>query len=421
MEAIDELVLIGLSHLTADAETRERYAVAPEDTGSVLRQLTSLAEVDEAFVVSTCNRTEVLVRSSDPERAIVSLRSTVFRNLATGHVYAYRGVRSVMHLFRVAAGLDSLVLGESEILGQIRRGVEHAEEAGSLGQVLRPLTAQAMTVGKRARSETSIGEGSLSVARVGIEVASRVLGSFEGRHAVVVGAGETGLLAARHLLASGIGRISLLNRTLERAEDAAAELGERVTPFTLEALGERLAAAELGIVAVDGAPELIAPDLFDRRALARRDQPLVLIDLSIPRAVHPATRALEGVLSYDLDALLPVVEENKSGRAAAMDEVGTILVGEVHKFLSLRTFASFSPAIEELKARFRAERERLIDRVTKGEATARELELAHAMERQFLALALSQMKESARSTRSEAALDRVWQRFQADQERRRAR
>ena len=153
-----------------------------------------------------------------------------------------------------------------------------------------------------------------------------------------------------------------------------------------------------------------AADL-NRKALAKRDQPLVVLDLSVPRAVAPDVAGLDGVIVYDLDALLPVIEEHRAGRQAAAEEVTPILIGEVHKFLSLRTFAAFTPAIEELKSGFAEERELLLDRVTKGQATARELELAHAMERQLLHLALSQLKESARQTQSTAALERAYLRF----------
>lgn len=411
MDTIEDLVLVGLSQRTAPTALRDQYTVSPEDAAGLLRQLVAGEDLDEAVVVSTCNRTEVTAHSRDGERAIARLHEAVFRNAPEGAIYAHRGVRAVMHLFRVAAGLDSLVLGESEILGQVKRGFECAEAADAVGRTLRPLFTQALVVGKRARNETPIGEGSLSVARVGVDVAARVLGRFEGRAAAVVGAGETGLLATRHLLARGVRSVSLINRTLERAEDAAGECGERVTAHGLDELGPCVQAADLAFFCVDNAPDLVRPSTFDRRALAKRDQPLVLIDLSVPRAVSVDVRSLDGVLSYDLDALLPIVEEHRTGREAALEEVGSILVGEVHKFLSLRTYASFSPAIDELRSRFTSEREAIIDRVTGGQATPRELELAHAMEKQLLGLALGQMKESARHARSEDALDRLYRRF----------
>ncbi len=411
METIDDLVLVGLSQRTSPVAVRERYALQPEDAPGLLRQLVGDGGLDEAVVVSTCNRTEALAFGGDGAESIARLKAALFRNIDVEHLYEFRGLRAVMHLFRVTSGLDSLVLGETEILGQVKRAFETARGAGAVGQVLSPLLTQALSVGKRARKETSIGDGSLSVARVGLDVAARALGRYEGRTATVIGAGDTGLLATRHLLAAGAARVHLANRTLSRAVDAAAELGELVTPAGLDRMGALLDAADIGVICVDGAAELVDVKTLDRRALGRRDQPLVLLDLSIPRAVHPGVGELDGVLLYDLDALLPIVERNRSGRAQAMDDVGAILVSEVHKFLSLRMYANFSPAIEELKGMFDREREELLDRVTGGQATPRELELAHAMEKRFLWLALEQMKQGARHTRSEEALDRAYRRF----------
>lgn len=418
MEGIDDIVLVGFSQRTAPLAVREQYAVQPEDAPGLLRQLVGDAGLDEVVVLSTCNRTEVTAVGPEGAETIARLRAALFRNIEGAHLYEFRGLQAVMHLFRVASGLDSMVLGESEILGQVKRSFETAREAGSIGAALSPLFNQALSVGKRARKETSIGEGSLSVARVGLEVAVRALGRFNGRTATVVGAGETGVLVTRHLLSEGIGRVHLVNRTLERAVDAARELGAGVEAAPLDELAARLGDADVGVVCVDGVTELVTTSVLDRRALSRRDQPLVLIDLSVPRAIHEDVSQLDGVLVYDLDALQPIIDRNKTGRARATDEVGAILVSEVHKFLSLRTFANFSPAIEELKERFHSEREELLDKVTMGQATPRELELAHAMEKRFLWLALEQMKQGARRTRSEEALDRAYRRFIEELEKR---
>ncbi len=407
MHAIDDLVLVGMSQRTAPVGVREQYAVSEEDARTLLQQLSQGGLVEEGVVLSTCNRTEILASTTDGTQGAATLRGALFRNAEDRHVYSFRGVEAIMHLFRVASGLDSLVLGETEILGQLKRSLE----AGLTGKKLTPLYEQAITVGKRVRRETSIGEGSLSVARVGLDVASRAVGRFEERRAVVVGAGETGLLVARNLTAAGIGHLRLLNRTPERSAVAALELGERVDSAGLERLPEEFEAADLAVVCVDGSEPLVSAADLNRKALAKRDQPLVVLDLSVPRAVAPDVAGLDGVIVYDLDALLPVIEEHRAGRQAAAEEVTPILISEVHKFLSLRTFAAFTPAIEELKTGFAEEREQLLDRITSGQATARELELAHAMERQLLHLALSQLKESARQTQSTAALERAYLRF----------
>lgn len=407
MHAIEDLVLVGMSQRTAPVAVREQYAVSEEDARALLQQLSQGGLVEEGVVLSTCNRTEILASTTDGTQGAAALRGALFRNVEERHIYSFRGVEAIMHLFRVASGLDSLVLGETEILGQLKRCLE----AGITGRQLTPLYEQAITVGKRVRRETSIGEGSLSVARVGLEVAARAIGRFEQRRAVVVGAGETGMLVARNLASASIGSLCLMNRTPARSAEAAQELGSGVESAGLERLPEEFEAADLAVVCVDGAEPLVNAADLNRKALAKRDQPLVVLDLSVPRAVSPEVAGLDGVIVYDLDALLPVVEEHRAGRAAAAEEVTPILIGEVHKFLSLRTFAAFTPAIEELKTGFAEEREQLLDRITSGQATARELELAHAMERQLLHLALSQLKESARQTQSTAALERAYLRF----------
>ncbi len=407
MHAIEDLVLVGMSQRTAPVAVREQYAVSEEDARALLQQLNQGGLVEEGVVLSTCNRTEILASTSDGAQGAVALRGALFRNVDDAHIYSFRGVEAIMHLFRVASGLDSLVLGETEILGQLKRSLE----AGITGRQLTPLYEQAITVGKRVRRETSIGEGSLSVARVGLEVAARAIGRFEERRAVVVGAGETGMLVARNLTSAAIGSLCLMNRTPARSAEAARELGGGVESAGLERLPEEFEGADLAVVCVDGSEPLVSAADLNRKALAKRDQPLVVLDLSVPRAVSPDVAGLDGVIVYDLDALLPVVEEHRLGRAAAAEEVTPILIGEVHKFLSLRTFAAFTPAIEELKSGFAEEREQLLDRITSGQATARELELAHAMERQLLHLALSQLKESARQTQSTAALERAYLRF----------
>lgn len=407
MLAIEDLVLVGMSQRTAPVAVRERYAVSEVDAQALLQQLKLGGLLEEGVVLSTCNRTEILASTSDGEQGAAALRGALFRNVEDQHVYSFRGIEAIMHLFRVASGLDSLVLGETEILGQLKRSLE----AGVTGRHLKPLYEQAITVGKRVRRETSIGEGSLSVARVGIDVASRALGRFDQSRAVVVGAGETGMLVALNLTSGGIGSLCLLNRTPERSAEAAAQLGGAVESMGLEHLPKQFESADLAVVCVDGTQPLVEAAALNRKALAKRDQPLVVLDLSIPRAVAPEVGLLDGVIVYDLDALMPVVEEHRASRVAAAEEVTPILIGEVHKFLSLRTFAAFTPAIEELKSGFADERERLLDRITAGQASARELELAHAMERQLLHLALSQLKESARQTQSTAALERAYLRF----------
>lgn len=409
MDSVRDLYLIGLSHRTAPVDVRERYSVKPEDLAQCLNGLVPAAGVHEAAVISTCNRTEVLVRANEGQDPIAQVQRALFRNLDAEQVYSFSGLHAVIHLFRVAAGLDSLVLGESEILGQVRRAQDTAQEAGTLGALLKPLMAQALAVGKRVRSETEIGQGSLSVARIAVDVAQRAFGNLSNERGLVVGAGETGLLVAKHLAASGMREIDFANRTLHRAEDAAAQFGGNA--FPLDQLGQGIAGVDIVAVAVDASPDLIHRSMLDLKALRRRDMPLFFLDLCIPRAVAQDVVQIDGVITYGLDDLTTVVESNRAGRATAVAEADEMIVSEVHEFLSRRAYALFSPTLAQLPPRFQELREEVLDSVTGGQATPREMEIAHELTKRLLHLAQSQMKEGVRRVRSEAALDAEYQRF----------
>lgn len=409
MDSVTHLCLIGFSHRTTPVQMRERYAFKPEDVPACLADLLAERDVSEACVVSTCNRTEVLVAADLDADPTDLVKRRVFRNLDPQHLYVYRGVHAVIHLFRVASGLDSQVLGESEVLAQVKRAYDTAQKSDAIGPLLRSLIPHAIRVGKRVRSETELGRGTLSVARLGVDLGRRVFGTFEGRKALVVGAGETGLLVARHLVDQGIARISFANRTRANAENAAAEFGG--SSFALDELPAAVKEADIVVTCIDGDGAVLDKQHFDRRALAQRDRPMLVIDLSMPRAVAKEVRQLRNLFVYDLDDLEPKIEDNLRSRGEASRETSDILVGELHKFLSLRVYASFSPAIEELRRRFENVRDEVLDRVSGDHAEPREVELSHELARRLLDVALGQMKEGARYARSEQALDREYQRF----------
>jgi len=408
-----EFHLIGLSHRTAALSVRERYAIQADQLDPCLRDLIKSEEVLEAYGLSTCNRTEILVATrpiADPGAVI---EGRVFRNADPDAIYRYRGVHAVMHLFRVAGGLDSVVLGETEILGQLKRAADVAAAVNGPGSHVGSLATHAIKVGKRLRKETEIGQGTLSVARVGVDLGQHVFGGFEGVRALVVGTGETGLLVARHLKDLGVRSLTFVNRTLGRAEDAASEIGGQARP--LEDLKSAISDANMVIACVEGTTHLVGIEHFDRKSLSRHDRPLLVVDLSVPRAVDDRARSIDNLLLYDLDDLQPVVAKNLKDRHEAASQSSSILVSEIHKFLSLRTFADFTPAITELRARFEQGREEALDTIAGEHANPREVELAHEITRRLLDVALAQMKDSARRTRSEEALDWEYQRFLNDQ------
>ncbi|TDJ70727.1 MAG: glutamyl-tRNA reductase [Planctomycetota bacterium] len=409
MDSVLDLCLLGLSHRTAPVAVREQYAVKPEDLASCLRDLAADESVKEVCVFSTCNRTEVLVRPKPGRDPLEAVKRRVFRNLPEEYLYEFQGVHAIIHLFRVASGLDSLVVGESEVLAQVRRGFETARETGTSGEILQALFTHSTLVGKRVRNETEIGQGTLSVARVGVDIARHVYGGFERCRALVVGAGETGLLVARNFASHGMAEIDFANRSRERAEEAAREFSGK--PYGLDELRAAIPRANIVVACIDGSGGLIDITAFDQRVLAHRDRPMLVVDLSVPRAVVPDVAKLKNLLLYDLDDLEPVVEQNLERRHEASQKTADILTAELHKFLALRTYASFSPAITELRRRFEHVREEVLDQVSGETADPKSVQIAHELSKRLLDVALAQMKDGARRARSEESLDREYQRF----------
>jgi glutamyl-tRNA reductase len=404
-----ELTVIGISHRTAPLAVRERYVVSQGDLPACLAAIASVPGVSEAFLLSTCNRSEVLVVGKPEQEIAAGVRAHLFRNLGDEEVYVWSGLQALIHVFRVASGLDSVVVGESEVLAQMKRGMEAARVARTLGPTLQALLQQALHVGKRVRSETEVGQGTLSVARVAVDVAAHAFGNLDRCRAWIVGAGETGLLVARHLVDRGLRQPTFANRTLERAREAASEFGGRAV--ALDAIEALSGEADLVVTCVEGLSVSIDAQLLDVRVLRKRDRPLLAIDLSVPRAIDPGLAKLPNVLLYDLDDLQRVVHANRKGRDVAIEGTAEILVSELHKFLSLRAYASFTPAIAAMRERFERVREDVLDSVAGSRTDKKDIEIAHELTRRLLDVALVQMKEGARATSSEETLDREYQRF----------
>lgn len=403
------LLLVGLSHRCAPLELRERCAVSPERLPQRLESLLALGGVDEALILSTCNRTELLVVGERVRGLDRALRDLCFREAGPEQVYTFAGLHALIHTFRVASGLDSLVLGESQILAQIKSAADVARQHAALGPELNKLVRAALTLGKRVRSETDVGQGTLSVARVGVDITHRVFGGFENNRALIVGAGETGLLVARHLREQRIGQLVFANRTLERAARAAEELGG--LHCGLDALPREVGQADAVFVCVDNSGHVVTYDHVKQARTRRRNTPLLVVDLSVPRGVDPLVANLPNLLYYDLDDLARVVDEHRRGRERASEASEDILVAEVHKFLSLRSYAAAAPSIAELRERFDTIREEVLDEVTGGSSAPEQVRLAHELSKRLLDASLTQMKDSIRRLRSTEELGHEYQRF----------
>jgi len=346
------LRVLSISHRTASIEELERIALAPADATRVGAQLRHRGI--EAVALSTCNRTELYWRSAaSTDDAIAEAALRGGRSLAEERFLRLDGDRVVRHLFRVAVGLESQLVGESEVLGQVRHAAEHAVAAGASGPLLDRLFRAAVQFGRRARAETGIGTGVLSAASAAVCLLQRAHGDLAGRTVLVLGAGGVGARAAKHLVAARVRRCVLLNRTESRAEAAAAELGAIAAP--LADLGHWLNEADGLIAAVQvGSPLVSAPMLADRSG--RRGGRLVIVDASLPRAVDPAVGDMPGVELHDLSKLQVLIAENRARREARIPQVEIRLDRAIEEFRLREFHHAVNPLVAELRLRAEAVR-----------------------------------------------------------------
>jgi glutamyl-tRNA reductase len=352
---VSELLAIGVSHMTAPLELRERAALTEGRAAGVLSELVADEGVQEAAAISTCNRTELYLYAADPVAAESLALATLAREAdirpteLVCHLYSLRGPDAAHQVFRVTAGLESMIIGEAEIQGQVKRAYELALVEGATGPILNRLFRGALAAGKRARTETGISEGALSVPQVAVELAQRSLGDLGSRRVLVVGAGETAELTARALSARGVEAVFIANRRYDRAIGLAQRFGGRAVRF--EELPEQMAEADI-VASSTSSPHSIV----EREALAevmsqRADRPLLLIDLAVPRDIHPACRELAGVTLYDMDDLQALVERNASGREAEARRADGVLRSELARFERWLATQDVAPTIAALRSR----------------------------------------------------------------------
>jgi glutamyl-tRNA reductase len=330
------LFALGLSHRTAPVEQREKASLAEPAARSVLGVLLGDPGVAEAAVLSTCNRTELFAVVADPARAEVTLSKALIDHsritadeLAQAR-YVRREHSAARHLFRVAASLDSMVLGESEIQGQVRAARDLAREAGTLGPLLDRTFAQALATGRRVRSQTRVAAGAVSVSSVAVDLARTALGDLRDRRALLVGAGRAAEATARALLGQGLAEIVVCNRTPATASRLAGRFGGRAAG--LESLANDLAAVDVVISSTDATWTILDADSL-RRAL-HSERPLVLIDIAVPRDVDPRVAKLPGVRLHNIDDLKRVAEANLNGRRKEAARAEVIVAAEVRRFAS---------------------------------------------------------------------------------------
>jgi glutamyl-tRNA reductase len=340
-----------MSHRSAPIEVRERVAFPPCAGRSFVRRLTEEGVAAEAVVLSTCNRTEIYVVVED-EDARLRMLDLLAEDRRTGRdplekdTYWLTDAEAVRHLFRVASSLDSMVVGEAQILGQVREAYRAATEEHCTGPILNRLFHTSLRVGKTVRSETGIGDSSLSVPRVAVKLAEEVFGTLRGRRALVLGAGEMSELVIKHLKRQGVAELRIANRTPDRARLLAERVGGRAVGF--DDLSEELTAVDV-VVSSTGAGEWVVRSEPVAAALELRKEPLFFIDMAVPRDVDPVVQSLERAFVYDMDDLQAVVERNADDRGAAAQKGETMISPAVLDFMGWMSSLHAVPLIQELK------------------------------------------------------------------------
>ena len=333
---MSELLALGISHKTAPVEIRERVALGEQGAERLLRELTAHDEVQEAVAISTCNRTEVYLVASDPVQAEADVLSRLanragIRPTELAHVvYTPRNCDAARQLYRVASGLESMIVGESEVQGQVRRAHELALAAGTTGPMTNRLFQAALEAGKRVRTQTGIGRERVSVSTVAVALAREALGDLSARSVIVIGAGETSELTARALADQGAGTIFVANRHADRALSLAQRFGGSVAG--LDGLPDQLLRADIVLSSTSSPHPIVGREELEVVMQRRNGRPLLLIDIAVPRDIDPACGELEGVSLYDIDDLQSVIARNLSSRAEELPRAHEVVEEEIHRF-----------------------------------------------------------------------------------------
>ena len=350
--------VIGLSHKTAPLEIREKLAAEGEKGKSLLRRILESEDVSEGMLLSTCNRVEAYLVSKRPEEAarrVIDLLSDaggVEKEELKKHLYVKSGDDAVAHVFRVSASLDSMVVGETQISGQVKESYAQSVALGSVGPSLSKLVHRALNVSKRIRSETGIGRQAVSVSYAAVLLAEKIFGDLAGTKVLLLGAGEMGALAARHLLERNAGEVRIANRTEEKAEALARELKAVHVPFG--GFAERLDEVDIVIASTAAEGYVIGEEQVRAAMHRRKNRPMFLIDISVPRNVDPAVHRLESVYLYDIDHLQGIVDANKKEREKEARKAETVIEEEVREFAVYVQQRELSPTIQGLSKKFEA-------------------------------------------------------------------
>ena len=401
-----EIVLVGLNHRTAPVEVRERVSFTTEQARRAADELRSRGILEETLVLSTCNRSEIY--GVPPEAShecapglssFLSEFHAVRPDVLSGALYHHYDREAVRHLFRVSAGLDSMLLGEAEILGQVREAYRFAHENGATGPVLNRLFQGALEVGKRVRTETELGARPMSVAAAGVKLAERIFGKLTERTALVLGAGSISEQVLSTLRDRGIGHLFLMNRSRDRAETLAQQFGGRVVEWGK--WDTALLLPDVVVASVSAEEPVLPRDVLQAAMAARANRALFLMDLGVPRNIEPAASALYNVYVYDLDDLSDIVQQNRNARQSEVPRAEAILEEHVGKFLSWQASVELVGLVEALRVRLREERSAFVQARLKemGHLTVTDRERVEGLMDDLLEKLLLQPAERLRGER----------------------
>jgi glutamyl-tRNA reductase len=357
-----EVALIGCNHRTAPVELRERMAFTAEQALAAADELRNRGILEEVVVLSTCNRSElygVPARAGSDAVDAMEAFFTSFHGIAraelNGRLYRSTGSDAVRHLFRVAAGLDSMMLGEAEILGQLRNAYSKALDHGTTGPVLNKVFQSALEVGKRVRAETEVGARPMSVALAGVRLAEQVFGNLKGHAALIVGAGAVAEQVVEHLRNRGIGTLRVANRSLDRAEELARRFGAEALAW--ESLERTLSQPDIIVTSVGGSGPVLTRESLEAAIARRSGRPIFLVDLGVPRNVAAGAAGLYNLYLYNVDDLGEIVEQNKKARESEIPRAEAIVAEQISKFDAWRMALESSSIADDLRDRFHHERE----------------------------------------------------------------
>ncbi len=410
------LYALGLNHSTAPLKVRETVVFQMETLGSALRDLIGSPKVKEAAILSTCNRTEVYFHGSDPEPVLGWLEDFhgVPKASLSPYLYTLPQDRAVSHAFRVASGLDSMVLGEPQILGQMKHAVRTAEAAGSLGLVLNRLFQRTFAVAKDVRTHTDIGTASISMAAAAVKLAERIFPAISEERVLLIGAGEMIELAATHFAARKPKSITVANRTLERGAQLAARFF--ADAITLNELPDRLAQFDIIVTSTASSLPILGKGLLERAIKARRHSPMFIVDLAVPRDVEPEAAKLDDVFLYSVDDLANIVKDNLHIRADAVREAETMIAEQAASFLRWLEGRSVVPTIAALHGhhdQLRAVELERARRLLAGGASADQVldQLARGLTNKFLHAPTQALNRAGEAERAEllALLHHIYQ------------